>query len=75
MDGEKQQNGQLVYTPKSLADGKTFYYRVSPPESLVRGNLHEWFSAKIRALQDQLGEPLENWNIKREKDDHLGVAH
>ncbi len=70
-----QQNGLLVYTPKSIADGKTFLYRASPPESLAGGNLREWFSAKIVAMQNQLGEPLESWNIKPEENDHLGAAN
>jgi hypothetical protein len=48
---------------------------VAAPESLAGDNLHDWFSAKIVALQGQLGEPLESWNIKPEKNGHLGAAN
>ncbi|MEW8430206.1 MAG: hypothetical protein G8D61_10870, partial [gamma proteobacterium symbiont of Ctena orbiculata] len=68
-------DGLLVYRPGSLDDGKTFLYRAVPPESLSGRNLHQWFSAKIAAMQDQLGEPLESWKIKAEKNDHLGAAN
>ncbi|MBT3062757.1 MAG: hypothetical protein AB2637_00030 [Candidatus Thiodiazotropha sp.] len=68
-------DGLLVYRPESLDDGKTFLYRAVPPESLSGRNLHQWFSAKIAAMQDQLGEPLESWKIKAEKNDHLGAAN
>jgi hypothetical protein len=77
LDGwtKDQQNGLWVYTPESLAAEKTFHYRAAPPESLAGRDLHDWFSAKIVAMQNELGEPLEPWSIKAEKNDHLGAAN
>ncbi|PVV08256.1 MAG: hypothetical protein B6D82_15465 [gamma proteobacterium symbiont of Ctena orbiculata] len=77
LDGweKDQHNGLLIYRPVSLADGKTFLYRAAPPESLSGRSLRDWFSAKIANMQDQLGEPLERWEIKAEKNDHLGATN
>lgn len=67
--------GYLIYSPASLKPGKTFMYRAPAPEVLAaEESMNSWFKRNIEELQRELGEPLEEWKIKTEKNDGLSAT-
>jgi hypothetical protein len=57
----------LRYLPTDLPAGKTFEYRVYGPYDLEGADLKEWFSGQAQRIQQSLGEPLEDWVVKPDK--------
>jgi hypothetical protein len=56
-----------VYIPKDLQDGKVFLYMASGPFELNGADLKGWFSESARKMQEHLGKPLDEWQVKPEK--------
>ncbi len=70
-----RQNDALVYIPSDLKSGKTFKVTIPGPINLNNQDLKKWFLEKAKEMQTSLGNPLNPWKIKPDKDAVWGLAN